>query len=126
MSSLLLDQGVPHSAAKLLCALGIDAIHVADLGLCAASDSVILRHAQELGRVVCTLDSDFHALMALCGAAQPSVILIRAQQMRGPAATALIKQILERTQAALDQGALATASIDNIRVRRLPVKSNNS
>ena len=126
MSSLLLDQGVPHSAAQLLCAHGVDAIHVADLGLGEASDSVILKLAHELGRVVCTLDSDFHALMALSGAAQPSVILIRAQHMRGPAAAALIKQILERTQAALDQGALVTASIDNIRVRHLPVKSNNS
>ena len=86
MSSLLLDQGVPHSSARLLLDQGVDAIHVADLGLCAASDSVILKRAHELGRVVCTLDSDFHALMALSGAAQPSVILIRAQQMRGPAA----------------------------------------
>ena len=126
MSSLLLDQGVPHSSAQLLCAQGVDAIHVSDLGLREASDSVILKRAQELGRVVCTLDSDFHALMALSGAAQPSVILIRAQQLRGPAAAMLIKQIVDRTQAVLDQGALVTASTDTIRVRRLPVRSNNS
>ena len=126
MSSLLLDQGVPHSSARLLRDQGVDAIHVADLGLREASDSMILKRAQELGRVVCTLDSDFHALMALSGAAEPSVILIRAQHLRGPAAAMLIKQIIDRTQAVLDQGALVTASTDTIRVRRLPVRSNNS
>jgi predicted nuclease of predicted toxin-antitoxin system len=35
---LLLDRGLPHSAATLLCEAGIDTIHVADIGLSAADD----------------------------------------------------------------------------------------
>jgi predicted nuclease of predicted toxin-antitoxin system len=35
---LLLDQGLPRSAATLLSEAGIDTIHVAEIGLSAADD----------------------------------------------------------------------------------------
>ena len=49
---LLLDQGLPRSAAALLC---------------------------QLRRVVVTLDADFHTLLALSGAASPSEFSDRPQ-----------------------------------------------
>nr|WP_258003931.1 DUF5615 family PIN-like protein [Fischerella thermalis] len=39
---LLLDQGLPRSAATLLSEAGIDAVHVAEIGLSAADDRDIL------------------------------------------------------------------------------------
>ena len=77
MTALLLDQGLPYTAAKLLRDRGIDAIHVGDLGMAEAADRLILEQARLLNRAVCTLDADFHALMALGGHATPSVIFIR-------------------------------------------------
>jgi predicted nuclease of predicted toxin-antitoxin system len=74
---LLLDQGLPRSAAPLLCQAGIDTVHVGDLGLSTADDAVILQSGRENGRAVVTLDADFHTLLALSGAATPSVIRIR-------------------------------------------------
>jgi hypothetical protein len=38
--------------------------------LSAASDEQILQYARTLGRVVCTLDADFHSILAVSGAAR--------------------------------------------------------
>jgi predicted nuclease of predicted toxin-antitoxin system len=81
---LLLDQGLPRSAAALLCEAGIDAIHVADIGFSAADDTDILQRAQEDERVVVTLDADFHALLALTEATSPSVVRIRIERLTCP------------------------------------------
>ena len=71
---LLLDQGLPRSAAGLLRNSGIDAIHVGEIGMAAAKDAEILQYASNEDRAVVTLDADFHALLALSSASQPSVI----------------------------------------------------
>lgn len=71
---LLLDQGLPRSAASLLRAAGVDTVHVGEIGMSAVSDSAILAQGQAEQRVVVTLDADFHALLALSGATAPSVI----------------------------------------------------
>ena len=73
----LLDQGLPRSAASLLCQAGLDAVHTGDIGLAKAEDERILDEARASGRVVVTLDADFHTLLALSGAVSPSVIRIR-------------------------------------------------
>lgn len=44
---LLLDQGLPLSAATLLRNEGINTIHVAEIGLSAAEDTDILQRARE-------------------------------------------------------------------------------
>ena len=49
---LLLDQGLPRSAATLLTEAGIDTIHVAEIGLSAADDTDILQRARDNERVV--------------------------------------------------------------------------
>jgi predicted nuclease of predicted toxin-antitoxin system len=74
---LLLDQGLPRSAAALLCNAGINTIHVGDIGLFDAEDTEIIRRALEEDRIVVTLDADFHTLLTLNEATSPSVIRIR-------------------------------------------------
>ena len=126
MTSLLLDQGLPHSAAALLRERGFDALHVADLSLGEAPDHVILAKAQELGRIVCTLDSDFHALMALSGARKPSVILIRIQGLKAPQIVDLLARIIGVAEALIVGGALVTATPSGLRVRKLPLATDLS
>ncbi len=84
MIRLLLDQGLPRSSAELLRRDGWDVRHVAECGLSEAPDSQILKHAETDDRIVCTLDADFHALLAVSGATGPSVIRIRREGLRGP------------------------------------------
>lgn len=51
---LLLDQGLPRSAARLLREDGIDTLHVGEIGLSTASDNEILRRGREDERVIVT------------------------------------------------------------------------
>ncbi len=70
MIKLLLDQGLPRSAVQYLCDANVHAFHVGDIGASAASDEEILELARRDGRIVVTLDADFHALLALSGASR--------------------------------------------------------
>ena len=93
---LLLDQGLPRSASRLLCKAGIDTIHVAEIGFSTAEDREILAKAKEDNRVVVTLDADFHALLALSGAISPSVIRIRIERLKAEAMSNLLLSMLPK------------------------------
>jgi predicted nuclease of predicted toxin-antitoxin system len=54
---LLLDQGLPLSAAGLLCEAGIDTIHVGEIGMSEAEDADIIQRAKDEGRIVATLET---------------------------------------------------------------------
>lgn len=54
---LLLDQGLPLSAAELLRKAGIDTIHVSEIGYSTADDAAILDRGREEERTVITLST---------------------------------------------------------------------
>jgi predicted nuclease of predicted toxin-antitoxin system len=118
---VLLDQGLPRSAATLLRARGFEAIHVADIGLSAAPDVVILEQGRRDSSIVVTLDADFHLLLALSRAALPSVIRIRMEGLRAEALTDLLEAVLKQCVDDLDAGAAVTVQAKRLRVRRLPL-----
>lgn len=118
---LLLDQGLPRSAARCLREAGADAIHTAECGLATASDVEILVAARKDGRAVVTLDADFHALLALSGAAQPSVVRIRIEGLQAEALARIIRTVLDHCEADLAKGAAVTVTEGDIRVHHLPV-----
>lgn len=118
---LLLDQGLPRSTAPLLCQAGIDTFHVGDIGHSTSDDAVILQFALDSQRIVATLDADFHTLLALSGAANPSVIRIRVEGLRGDAMAALLQTVLSQCAEDLAQGAAVTVQESRIRVRHLPI-----
>ncbi|MBF2005023.1 DUF5615 family PIN-like protein [Chlorogloeopsis fritschii PCC 9212] len=118
---LLLDQGLPRSTAILLRELGIDTIHIGEIGLSEAEDTEIIKMAREEGRVVVTLDADFHTLLALDEATFPSVIRIRIERLRAPALTELLLKVIDECEEELQQGAAVTIEPSRIRIRRLPL-----
>jgi len=120
---LLLDQGLPRSAAKCLREAGIDTIHVGEIGCSEAEDADILQRGRDEGRIVITLDADFHAILALSQAATPSVILVRIEGLYGKKAAELIQAVLARCTDDLKQGAMITVQPGRIRIRRLPLLS---
>src|SRR5262245_45464493 len=105
---LLLDQGLPRSAAEELRLAGIDALHVGEIGLATAEDAEILRRAREDARIVVTLDADFHALLARLGAVEPSVIRVRIEGLRATALSHLVQVVLCQCDEDLEQGAVVT------------------
>jgi predicted nuclease of predicted toxin-antitoxin system len=118
---LLLDQGLPRRSAQLLRDAGLDAVHASDVGLSRADDESILVWCREQGRIVVTLDADFHARLAVSGARGPSVIRIRQQGLKGPAAASLIQTVANRHQQALEAGAMLTVVSGRVRRHALPV-----
>ncbi len=118
---LLLDQGLPLSAAALLRETGIDSIHVGEIGMSEAEDADIIQRARDEGRIVATLDADFHTLLALNVAIAPSVIRIRIERLRAQALTNLLLAVIAECEGDLEQGAAITIEPSRIRVRRLPL-----
>jgi len=91
---LLLDQGLPRSAADALAARGHDAAHVGALGMASATDEEILERARREARTVVTLDTDFHALLALSNATAPSVVPVRVEGLRGEDLADLVVRVI--------------------------------
>jgi predicted nuclease of predicted toxin-antitoxin system len=118
---LLLDQGLPRSAADALREVGIDAVHVGDIGMAAALDEQIIARAHAEGRVVVTLDADFHAILALTGATAPSVIRLRVEGLRGAEVARRIRVVLGACEADLAAGAVVSADMIRVRLKRLPI-----
>ncbi|KAM3090626.1 DUF5615 family PIN-like protein [Phormidesmis sp. 146-35] len=121
---LLLDQGLPLSAAALLRDADIDTIHVGEIGMSEAEDADIIQRARDEERVVVTLDADFHALLALDVATTPSVIRIRIERLRAQALTALLLTVISECGEDLEQGSAITVEPSRIRIRRLPLVSD--
>ena len=118
---LLLDQGLPRTAATELATLGWDVVHVGEIGMAAATDHDILRRALAEQRAVVTLDADFHAILALENASAPSVIRVRIEGLRGGDLAALIQRVMRVCEDDVVAGAMVTVDAAGVRVRALPV-----
>ena len=119
---LLLDQGIPRSTASLLREMGIDALHVGEIGMAPAADEAIIEYARSNGNSIVTLDADFHSLLALAEASGPSVVRLRIQRLKAPEAANLVWTVLERIGHELDAGSFITVTENSIRIRRLPIQ----
>jgi predicted nuclease of predicted toxin-antitoxin system len=62
---LLLDQGLPRSAASILREQKIETVHVGELDMASASDESIISYARDNGYSIVTLDADFHSFLAI-------------------------------------------------------------
>jgi predicted nuclease of predicted toxin-antitoxin system len=118
---LLLDQGLPRSTTLHLRDAGLKADHVGEVGLAAAADSTILARARDYAQIVVTLDADFHAQLALSGAAGPSVIRIRIEGLKAKQLADLLVRVLEQCREDLKSGAMVTVTESSIRIRHLPL-----
>jgi predicted nuclease of predicted toxin-antitoxin system len=122
----LLDQGLPRSTVGHLQALGHEAEHVGNLGMATATDEVILAEGKSRSAIVVTLDSDFHALLALSNASSPSVIRIRMQGLKGKNVATILEQVVEATEQELIAGAAVTVTDRRLALRRLPLITNQT
>ncbi|MCC6682121.1 MAG: DUF5615 family PIN-like protein [Phycisphaeraceae bacterium] len=119
---LLLDEGLPHPAADALRRLGFDAVHVRDVGLEASNDAQLVAAAASNQWVIVTLDSDFHAIVAVSGAGLPSVIRIRIEGLRWEPLAKLLARVIQDHRGAIEHGALVSIHQSHVRIRRLPIQ----
>ena len=118
---LLLDQGLPRSAARELVGLGFDAVHAGDIGMATAADREVVEYARREAQTIITLGADFHALLALSNAVLPSVVRVRIQGLRGEELAALVERVVALCDADLRAGAMVTVDEHSVRVRALPL-----
>ncbi len=118
---LLLDQGLPRSAASILREKKIETTHVGELGMAAASDESIISYARQHGYSIVTLDADFHSLLALADAKGPSVIRIRVQRLKAEGLASLVLTVIGRIGHEIEAGSFVTVTPTTIRIRRLPI-----
>jgi predicted nuclease of predicted toxin-antitoxin system len=118
----LVDENLPPELAALLTSAGHEAVHVRDVDLTSAPDSVLLDRAATEDRVIVSADTDFGGLLAQRRATRPSVVLVRAIVAMPPAAMGerIIGQLAELSSH-LSSGAIVALTRDQARVRRLPL-----
>jgi predicted nuclease of predicted toxin-antitoxin system len=103
---LLFDQNLSHRLVRMLADVYPDCIHIRDVSLKTATDSVIWEYAKHNGYMIVSKDSDFHQRSFVFGY-PPKVVWIR----RGNCSTKTIEQILRdhhETVAQFEADATAT------------------
>src|SRR4051812_13240154 len=111
--------------ARWLTSQGHEAIHAADIGLQRAADTDIIEQARRDGRTVITADLDYPRLLALTGAAAPSLILFRGGNWSDADVIARLDQLLEG-MAELDlEQSIVVIEQNRIRRRRLPIRTED-
>jgi predicted nuclease of predicted toxin-antitoxin system len=118
---ILLDEGLPRRAAALLREKGIDAVHLTEIGEPSTADESILETARTDGRIIVTLDADFHALLAMNGWSAPSVIRIRRQGLSAHDVCELVARVAADHVTALMEGAALSVRAHLIGIRKLPL-----
>ena len=115
--------GISPETVSWLRSQGHDAIHLHEKELDRLTDPEILERARREARVLLTHDLDFSQLLALSGAALPSVIVFRLADMRPESVNRHLEQVLQQAQDDLAQGAVISVREGQIRVHRLPIQA---
>lgn len=120
---LLVDMNLTPRWVKTLTDAGIEASHWSSVGAADASDAHIMSFARANGYVVLTHDLDFSAILAATQGAKPSVVQIRAEDVRPETVGPTLIEALRQMAAQLEEGALVTIDPARARLRILPLGS---
>ena len=118
----LADMGIGADVVAALRSAGHDAVHLSEQGLSRLPDDQILAKGSSEARIVLTHDLDMGRLVALAGAATPSIITFRLQDMRPANVWSHLRQVLVDFQSELSRGAAITVTDAAARCRLLPLR----
>jgi len=99
----LIDAQLPPALARWLGAQGLEAAHVGDLGMQAASDNAIWEHARTTAAVIVTKDEDFAQRKVLTDEG-PAILWVRLPNTRKRDLLAWFEMVLPDVLAALERG----------------------
>lgn len=123
---LLIDMNLSPEWIAFLGERHIEAVHWSLLGAADAADRVLMAYAREKDLVVLTSDLDFGTILAVTGAAKPSVVQIRSDDLSPSVIGDAVAVALKSLEADLLDGALVTIEPSRHRLRLLPLTSNTS
>lgn len=95
--------------------------HVRDAVGPGATDQQILTYALDHAAVIVTADTDFGGLLARGRMSEPSVVLVRELLSLPVAQGRLLAANLDQVREVLTKGAVVVFSLEDIRVRLLPI-----
>jgi predicted nuclease of predicted toxin-antitoxin system len=119
---LLIDMNLAPSWVRVLTIAGHDAVHWSEVGDPRASDTEVMAYALRNGLIVLTHGLDFGDMLAATGGAGPSVVQIRADDVRVETIARQVVRALETCSTALTDGALLSVDMDRARLRLLPLR----
>jgi predicted nuclease of predicted toxin-antitoxin system len=120
---VLVDMNLSPRWIEVLVDAGVPAVHWSSVGAHNAPDPEIMAYAAAHNYVVLTHDLDFSAILAATHGEKPSVVQLRADDIRPEAIGRQVVAALEQMAAELDAGALLTVDPIRTRLRVLPLRS---
>lgn len=118
---ILVDMNLSPRWLVQLQQAGFEAVHWSTVGPLNAADDQIMGYAVAHDFVVLTHDLDFGAILAVTHGDKPSVVQIRAQDVRPEAIGLQVVAALRQMQPELMAGALLTVDSNRTRMRVLPL-----
>lgn len=125
MIRLVIDMNLSPAWATELRNHSVEAIHWSEIGSPTAPDIEIMAWARTHGYMVLTHDLDFGALLAATGNTGPSVIQLRAEDVRPTNMVAMVVSAIQTNSEDLLRGALITIHPKRMRTRVLPLRSSS-
>ena len=123
---ILIDMNLSPEWVRVFEGIGWEALHWGSIGDISAPDAVIMEWARERGFTVFTHDLDYGTLLFVTKASSPSVIQLRAEDVRPSRMAAVVLAAIEASTQDLLQGALVTIDPRKKRVRLLPFRTEDS
>lgn len=120
---LIVDMNLSPTWAKGLTEAGFEAAHWSTLGAATDTDQRIMDYARQHDFVVLTNDLDFSAILAVTHARKPSVVQVRADDLRFSSIGLLVIRALAQMADELERGALVTIDPSRTRIRILPLEN---
>lgn len=118
---ILADVNVSRRVVERLRDKGFSVVRVSEVADPRSRDSDIIALARSMNAVIVSHDQDMSAILALSGAAQPSLINLRVTHVDVDELADTLETVLTRTQAELVSGAVITVEDDSMRIRLLPI-----
>ena len=101
---------------------GFDATHWSSLGSQDASDLIITAHARAHDYIILTHDLDFGAILAASNGDKPSVVQLRADDVRPESISVQVISALRTMGVELAEDALVTVDPRRTRISILPLR----
>jgi predicted nuclease of predicted toxin-antitoxin system len=119
---LLIDMNLSPAWVSLFSNVGIEATHWSTVGRADAPDTEIMAWASQHECIVFTHDLDFGTILRLTAALKPSVVQIRAEDVRPASMGDSVCAAIRQTMADLQRGALLTIDPRKSRISLLPLQ----